>query len=670
MRGKRVFLFFVFFINFFLSSLSAEFAFTQQKVTLLQKADVQKVMSQLFEYHVDKKELSNDILERSLKIYISNFDPNHAYLMADEVNQYLSPSNHTLRVMYDEYFHNKFSGYFSLNQIIQQGILRARSWRNEWKKDPVSLMKQLEKTPPEPGFLDHFATNVQELQQKHYQQFLGLISFYLTQLPEPLEPGQEARLVNLCEKQLTMIENQYLGLDESGNSLDKKMQEHLVVLRTIKALAHSLDAHTAYYSPEEAYAMRVQLEKGMCGIGVVLREGLNGVMISDILKGGPADKSGLLHVGDTIVEVDGVSVSQHSFHKILDVLRGEEGSIMVLGVLRSVSSQQKQFVRVEIPREKIVIDDKRVDVSYEPYEDGIIGKITLHSFYEGEDGISSEKDIRKAIDQLKAQGPLYGLVLDMRDNTGGFLSQAIRVSGLFITSGVVVISKYSDGTIKYYRSVEGSKFYDGPLVVLTSKGSASATEIVAQALQDYGVALVVGDERTYGKGTIQHQTVTNDRTNSFFKVTIGRYYTVSGKSTQIDGVRADIVVPTSLHFEKMGECYLDYPLAKDQMPAAFEDPLSDIDTYARKWFVKYYLPTVQPRVSDWRGMLPALKERSQSRLAENKNYQIFLSGDHHTDPTFVMDFSANDVPLEESVNIVRDMIELSQHQIQMVVTDH
>ncbi len=115
----------------------------------------------------------------------------------------------------------------------------------------------------------------------------------------------------------------------------------------------------------------------------------------------------------------------------------------------------------------------------------------------------------------------------MRENSGGFLSQAVRVSGLFISSGVVVISKYGDGSLKYYRSMDGSPHYQGPLVILVSRGSASATEIVAQTLQDYGVALVAGDIQTYGKGTIQHQTVTSDRTNSFFKVTVGRYYTVS-----------------------------------------------------------------------------------------------------------------------------------------------
>ena len=159
--------------------------------------------------------------------------------------------------------------------------------------------------------------------------------------------------------------------------------------------------------------------------------------------------------------------------------------------------------------------------------------------------------------KLKSQGNLRGLILDLRSNSGGFLSQAVKVAGLFISDGVIVISKYSNGEEKFYRDVDGKTVYDGPLVVLTSKATASAAEIVAQALQDYGVALVVGDEHTYGKGTIQTQTVTDNRSTSYFKVTVGKYYTVSGHTPQKEGVKADIVVPGRWSKEKIGEMSID-----------------------------------------------------------------------------------------------------------------
>lgn len=653
MRAKRVLLCFIL-------SVWSLFTTCFANATLLHQADVRQVMTQLFDYHVDKKEMTTAILERSLTVYLANFDPNHSYLLEEEARPYVQPKEIYLKKMLKDYDEGRLSAYFGVNETIEESIARARVWRTEWNRGARSLVLEAKESinTPLPTY-KKFASNLTELKNRHRAQFVALLALQGGEkIDAILQEHKEEKLVRLCEKQLTLLENQYLGVDESGVILPPEAREHHVVLRAIKALAHSLDAHTAYYSPDEALAMKVQLEKGMCGIGVVLHEGIEGVAIADIIKGGPAAKGGKLTIGDTIVEIDGQDVKHCSFRKVLEVLRGEEGSRTVLGIVRQVNGGTPQFLRIELTREKITIEDKRVDVSYEPYGDGIIGKITLYSFYEGEDGVNSEKDMRKAIDYLKTQGKLYGLVLDMRDNSGGFLSQAVRVSGLFIQSGVVVISKYSDGTMKYYRTLDGQTFYDGPLVVLVSKGSASATEIVAQALQDYGVAIVVGDERTYGKGTIQHQTITSDRSNSFFKVTIGRYYTVSGRSTQIEGVKSDIVIPTNLHYEEMGEAYLDFPLPADQIEAAYNDPLTDIDPYARKWFVKYYLPTLQKPVTTWQSMIPQLRVNSRKRIADNPNFQLFITT--LQEESISTAHGSNDLQMEEAVNVVKDMIFLEK----------
>lgn len=614
-------------------------------------------MKQLFEYHIDKKELTPLLSERSLKIYIQNFDPNYAYLLKSEASRYLAPEGALLERMGHEYRDRSFKTYFALNGLICKTIERARMWRATWRERPLELIVEAKRAKREGFEAEEHPSSLQDLEKRHYRQYLLLIALYLEGQSEQAIKGNEAKVVSLCEKQLRVLENQYLGLDDPHSEFAAPaVYQHYVILRTLKALAHSLDAHTAYYSPEEAFAMRVQLEKGMCGIGVVLREGIEGFLIAEIVKGGPADQVGGLKVGDTIVEIDGASTQEFSFQKVLEVLRGTEGSKMVLGVKRRIATEKQEFVRIELQRAKIVLEDKRVDISHEPCEGGIIGKITLYSFYEGEGGISSERDVRMAIEQLREKGPLLGLVLDMRENSGGFLSQAVRVSGLFIRSGVVVISKYSDGSTKLYRSIEGSTFYDGPLVILVSKGSASATEIVAQTLQDYGVAVIVGDERTYGKGTIQHQTVTSQKSDAFFKVTIGRYYTVSGRSTQIDGVRSDIIVPTAYYYEKMGEEHLDYPLPQDQIESAFEDPLTDVDPFARKWFVKYYLPVLQRPQTVWQDHLEALKENSRVRLERNRAFQNFLRQAQQKEGEGRSRRQERDLQMEESVQIVRDMI--------------
>ena len=650
----RAFLCFCLLFITFLAPLQAK------KQPLLASGDVKEVMSQFFDYHIDKKEMTPVVLERSLKIYLKQFDPTFAYLLQEEVLPFLHPGEAGLRKIMGDYEKDRFTVYFMLNQKIQDSIIRARGWRHRWEQSPKQLIADAQKYIPQREKDEKPVANLAHLQERHYNRLIQYLSFQLQELKIDNIVGKEAKIVALCEKQIAAMENEYLGVGDQGMALSESGKEHLVVLRTLKALAHSLDAHTAYYSPEEASSMKVQLEKGMCGIGVVLKEGIDGIVIHDVIRGGPAQLCGQIRKGDIIVEVDGKPVAQHSFHRVLEIMKGKEGTHTTLGILRP-SGNTHHLLRVELVRSKIVLADKRVDIESEPYGDGILGKITLYSFYEGEDGLSSEKDLKKAIDQLRSEGPLYGLVLDMRDNSGGFLSQAVKVSGLFISSGVVVISKYSDGSVKYYRTVDGNRYYDGPLAVLISRGSASATEIVAQALKDYGVAVVVGDEQTYGKGTIQHQTVTSDGSNSFFKVTIGRYYTVSGKSTQIEGVKADILVPSGLNYEEIGEAYLEYPLPADWVKNAYQDSLEDIDPFARKWFQKYYLPSLQTKETHWEGWIPVLRANSERRLEKNKNFQVFLKEvKDKVQPIETISHGVNDLQMEEAVNIVKDMIFISQ----------
>lgn len=643
---KRCFSTFFLFLSLYLSA----------NVAQLSSIDVRPTMDKLFEFHIDHSELSSEVVRRSFKIYLTDFDPAHTYLLLEEVQNYLHPTDHMVHMVMKDYQKDRFTAYFVLDKTVKESILRARDWRAGWEADPVKLVFEANNLYKKKVIKGSVPSSKRELKQRHYNRLLHLIAFQIEEQKLENFEGLEHKLVDLCERQIAASENCYLGLNDEGEPLAEGEIEHQVILRTIKSLAHSLDAHTSFFSPEEAYSMRVQLEKGMCGIGVVLREGIEGVVIHDMLCGGPAEGCGKLQPGDRITSVDGKSVEGSSFRYVLDVMRGPEGSNTTLGIARKDKLNRLEYLQVPLKRAKIAIDDKRVDVSAEPYGDGIIGRITLHSFYEGSDGVSSEKDIRAAISGLEKMGQLHGVILDMRDNTGGFLSQAIKVSGLFIKSGVVVISKYSDGAIKYYRVIDGERLYDGPLVVLVSKGSASATEIVAQTLQDYGVAVVVGDKTTYGKGTIQHQTVTDTGSNAFFKVTVGRYYTPSGKSTQGSGVISDIVVPTNLHFTEIGENFLEFPLPADSVEAAFNDPLTDIDPFARRWFSKYYTPTLQERETRWTTHLSALKRNSEKRISQNKNYQHFLKDIKEKLDPIATTTEMNDLQIEESINIIKDMI--------------
>ena len=182
----------------------------------------------------------------------------------------------------------------------------------------------------------------------------------------------------------------------------------------------------------------------------------------------------------------------------------------------------------------MVLKETRLEKSYEPYGNGVIGHFHLFSFYQDPNS-SSAGDLKEAILEMKKKQNLKGIVLDLRNNAGGLLPQAVSVTGLFISKGVVVSVKDNTGVVQHLRNIDGQPIWTGPLIVLTNRTSASAAEIVAQTLQDYGRALVVGDPHTYGKGTFQTFTLESANYGKVnpkgeFKVTRGRYYTVSGKS--------------------------------------------------------------------------------------------------------------------------------------------
>ncbi|KAG6559120.1 Tail-specific protease [Candidatus Rhabdochlamydia oedothoracis] len=614
-------------------------------------------MEEMLRYHVEHKEFNELLAKRSLRIYIEQFDNNKNYLLFDEIDAYLNPSHELLTQMVEQYKQGYFTVFQELNNIIKNAIKRERAYR-------VLIQKELIKTGEE--FTNHkahsdYPRSKDELQARIKSHLQKIIAFERKQNPNRKFDGAYIQKVfALWEKRLSRLENAYLDVDAQGKKLTKNVLEEQMSMHVLKAMAKSLDAHTCYFSPKEAIEMRTCLEKQFEGIGVVLTESVEGVVISDLVKGGPAYRTGKIMPGDVLISIDGKSTSQLSYEQVLDSLQNGSKRKIELELKRIQDKQETSYF-VALQKEKIIMEQDRLKYAFEPFGDGIIGKLTLPSFYESKDSSSCEADIRSALRELKKQGKLHGLVLDLRDNSGGFLTQAVKVAGLFISNGVIVVSKYAQEEIQYLRELDGRNYYDGPLVILTSKLSASAAEIVAQALQDYGVALVIGDERTYGKGTIQFQTVTREKAPSFFKVTVGRYYTVSGASTQIEGVKANIVVPTRYFIYDVGERFLQYPLKCDRIPSVYADPLVDINPQQINWFQKHYLPNLQKKVSIWNQMESLLTINSSQRLSRDKNFSLFLDIKKQEKEGKQNALTANrnwgieDLQMSEALNILKDM---------------
>lgn len=363
------------------------------------------------------------------------------------------------------------------------------------------------------------------------------------------------------------------GLDENDNED--------VVNFFLSSLAAAYDPHSEYMSPSENENFHVGMKNSLVGIGALLSKKDDAVEIQGIVVGGPADKSGLLKERDKIIGVaqgaDGAmeDVRALKLQKIVDQIRGEEGSTVRLKIVPANDPTSEK--EIAIVRTKVELKDKVATANLmETTKDGQplrLGWITLPAFYADMDTHESgcTKDVRRLLERLMKEN-INGLVLDLRGNGGGSLDEAISLTGLFIKRGPVVQAvDWRREQPDFRNSRNADPLYNGPLVVVTDKTSASASEILAAAIQDYGRGVVIGDESTFGKGTVQTildmkrvMPIFSDSSRAgSLKVTIQKFYRIAGGSTQFMGVRSDVVLPQRVDAYEIGEDQLVNPLPYD-----------------------------------------------------------------------------------------------------------
>ncbi|MCB1203382.1 MAG: carboxy terminal-processing peptidase [Verrucomicrobiae bacterium] len=369
----------------------------------------------------------------------------------------------------------------------------------------------------------------------------------------------------------------------------------------IKSIAAAYDPHSEYFSQQQYDNFRIGMNKSLTGIGAMLQknEDEGGASIEGLVVGGPAFKVGKLEVSDRVIGVaqgaDGefVDVVEMKLSDIVDLIRGEIGTIVRLKVLPK--GKEGEIKLVDIVRDKIDLKDSLATADLIITKDPAgaeekLGWITLPSFYADMDGgqTSTTTDVRRLLTRLAIEG-INGLVIDLRDNGGGSLEEAINMTGLFIRKGPVVQSVDWRGQRDQRFSRNGEAVYSGPLIVLINKASASASEIFAAALQDYGRAVIVGDESTFGKGTVQQLRPVLSRRLALpftpepeqegaLKLTIQTFYRINGHSTQRHGVVPEVRLPSMLDVADIGEGSLPNALVVDPIEPSrylpfFEKPI-------------------------------------------------------------------------------------------------
>lgn len=619
----------------------------------LDLANLPAVLEELVSCHPGQKKLDEEVLIRSHEKLFSLFDPEKIYLLDSEVAPFVHPKNG--KRFLEEYRQKKFTTYYKMLDLCRAAVRRCRTVRTGFFFTDSHTLDNL-RARPMPVY-DRYAASPDELTERIFQKYVRLI---IERLPEAAEDDSKKvrAAVMVAERQMEDHEHGWLDLDARPGASEQQRSAAARVI--LKAIISSVDAHSDVMEERGARDIRERLTKESFGTGIVPHVDAEGCFVKKIIRGSPADHSGAFHVNDRIESLDRRRCSEMSAAEIADLLNKEvPGSVLV--AVSSPTAQGKKRV-ISVPRARYTVLEGRVEIRKKTTPYGPIAIIALHSFYRGGPGVSSSEDVRRALQEAASRGPLAGVILDLRDNTGGYITEAVRVVGEFIKTGVVMTACYADGSKLVFRDINPDSSFSGPMIVLTSKATASAAEIVAQTLKDYGRAIIVGDPATYGKGSIQMQTVTDMRekdvwVNIPLRFTVGRYYSVSGYSPQMVGVKADIVVPGIIERPMSEEEVLDGRL-KERIDPLFQDYLDDVRLEVKGWYQEHYLPFLQKHTDRYRRWIPVLQKKSARRMQNNPLWSIIgqkISSPHES---AALAKKANDLQMAEAIAIEEDLLQL------------
>ena len=450
-------------------------------------------------------------------------------------------------------------------------------------------------------------------------------------------PASDAEVQDLWRKR---VKNDWLrlrlaGKDDKGiaETLDKRYASTLRRLRQMKgedafmmfmnAYTTAIEPHTNYLAPRAAADFNISMQLALVGIGAVLEEKDDYTTIRELVPGGPAAQSGQLKVGDRILGVaqgangEMTDVMGWRLDETVALIRGTADSVVVLDVLPADANPDGAHKRVTMVRKKIALEDQAAKKSVRTISDGPdvrrVGIITLPSFYEdfagrregSPDYKSASRDVARLLEELK-KDRIDSLLIDLRNNGGGSLKEAVELTGLFIDKGPVVQQRNSTGAITVERDTRAGMAWAGPLAVLIDRTSASASEIFAAAIQDYGRGVIIG-EPSFGKGTVQtlvdlDQMAGNDKPKfGELKMTVAQFFRINGGTTQLRGVTPDIALPSTVDAASFGESSYSNALPWVQISPADFAPSNAL-----------------------KNRLPQLQARHNARLKTDRDFQFLL----------------------------------------------
>ncbi len=565
--------------------------------------DKDKLLMQLITYvlgegHFSPRDINDEFSEQVFKSYLDQLDPFKRYFYASDIKEFEAYKdqiddqlkNHDLtffnlthqrllqrfdesKAMYKDVLSNPFdfsideeinTEYKKLDYVKSKKDMRER-WRTQLKFSTIAnyddLISQQENT----------FSNKKKVQEMTIIEGEEEVIETAEKLSDVTEKKSLAELEKEA-RELTLN-----SLNELYDYIEERQREDWFSVY-LNAIVAEFDPHTFYYAPEDKERFDVAMSGKFEGIGARLQKKMDVITITEVISGGPAWKQNKLEVGDQILKVKqdddqpSVNIVGMRLEDAVKLIKGPKGTNVILTTKRVDGTIED----LTITRDVVELEEVYAKSSTVIKDGKKFGVINLPGFYVNMDDYNKRNaatDVKLEIERLKKEN-IEGLVLDLRNNGGGSLQTVIDMAGLFIKDGPIVQVKTTGGQKEVLRDKDKSIAWDGPLVILVNENSASASEILAAAMQDYKRALVIGSEQTFGKGTVQtvldlNRMVKNNTSGDMgaLKYTIQKYYRINGGSTQLEGVKSDVVVPDRYSYIALGEKNQDNPLAYDKIDA-------------------------------------------------------------------------------------------------------
>ena len=556
------------------------------------ESDKDQLLLQLVSYILDEghyveKDLDDDFSTKAFDTYIDMIDPYKRYFYNSDINKFKE-----YEYLIDDQFKNSDLTFFNLtHETLLKRIKESKEIYTElfsspfnYEVDEVLIVSSDES----------FVSTRQELKDRWRKTF----KYYtLNNLNDLLTENDSVKSLVINNINFNVVIKEYE--EKSRNSSlefcneiyqyysDRSRQEWFSDY--VNAIVYQFDPHTFYFNADEKEDFDVDMSGNYAGIGARLQQKTDKISVVELISGGPAWRQNKLEVGDILLKVrqedeeNSVSIVGMRIKDAVKLIKGPIESSVIL----TIKKVDGQIVDLKIPRDIVQMEETYAKSSIVERLDSKYGLINLPKFYFDFDDYSERNaasDIKKEIIRLKEEG-IEGLILDLRNNGGGGLKPAVDMAGLFIEEGPIVQVQSFEKKKQILKDRDRSIVWDGPLVILVNELSASSSEILAAAMQDYKRAIIIGSKQTYGKGTVQNVLDLNrmirSNTNGdmgAFKFTIQKYYRINGGSVQLEGVKSDIVIPNRYSYIDFGEKEQDNPLEWDEItPVEFTPWSSNFD---------------------------------------------------------------------------------------------